>query len=103
MKKNTTSLVIDLSDLDSGLYANMESFPIDFYRCINNIHEVSVGNQNRALLLDFLTFNNIPFKESTRANLNWSFVEIFVKSDVYLSPNHHIELRVREILNQQNQ
>lgn len=102
MNKNTTSLVIDLSDLDNGLYANLESFPITYYRSINNVHEISIVRKNIALLLDYLTLNKIPFKETVRGCTTESFVEIFVKSDVFLAPNHHIELRVRAVLNPQN-
>jgi|688.fasta_scaffold243883_4 hypothetical protein len=93
---DTTSLVIDLSDLDNKIHANMKSFPITFYRSNDNTHTISIERKNISSLLSYLTLNNISFKETVRGDTTLSFVEIFVKSDVFLAPNHHIELRVRE-------
>ena len=99
MKDKITSLVIDLSGLDDSMYANMSSFPITFYRFTNGIHEVQLRKDNAELLSNFLTLNNVPYKRIGNDNDDFGiFIKIFVESDVYLDPNHHVELRVRNIL-----
>jgi hypothetical protein len=91
-------MVLNLSDLDTDLYANMESFPMTFYRFTDNVHEVSVSNKTGVSLSKFLTINKIPFKKTSRGSyIKESWFEIYVNSDIFLEPNHHIELRVRSI------
>jgi hypothetical protein len=98
--KNITSLLINLSDLDTGTHANIENFPITFYRLIDNIHEVSISNKIGVALSEFLTINKVPYKKTSRGvEIEESWFEIYVNSDIFLEPNHHIELRVRSINN----
>jgi hypothetical protein len=91
-------IVLNLSELDTDLYANMESFPMTFYRFMDNIHEVSISDKNGLLLSKFLTTNKIPFKKTSRGSyVKESWFEIYVNSDIFLEPDHHVELRVRSI------
>ena len=102
MKDEITSLVIDLSNLDNEMYANIEYFNIKFYRFIDNIHEVQISNNNINSLLDFLNLNNVPYlhtKHSKGIDEEFgTYVQIFVESNVFMSPNNHVELRVKSII-----
>ena len=102
MKKNETLLILNLSNLDNEMYANIGYFNIMFYRFIDNTHEVQISNNNINSLLDFLNLNNVPYlhtKHSEGIDKEFgTYVQIFVESNAFMLPNNHIELKVKSII-----
>jgi len=93
--KKTTSLVIDLSfsSFNTSIMAMMESFEIDFFHMQKAGHwRVSMEEKAKNELTKFLNDLNIPNKVDG-FQTGWYFVHFQLDAQIYMQPNHHIELR----------
>ena len=97
MSNKEFGLVLDLSWLETNesMFAILERFAIDFYRFVNNQHEIKL-NDDKDKLCEFLKSNNIDFTcEVSRADEKDFWVSFELKADTYLDVTDRIELRAR--------
>lgn len=97
MSNKEFGLVLDLSWLETNesMFAILERFTIDFYRFVNNKHEIKL-NDDKDKLCEFLKSNNIDLTcEVSRADEKDFWVSFELKADTYLDVTDRIELRAR--------
>ena len=97
MSNRKFGLVIDLTNLETNdtIFAVLERFAINFYRFVDNKHEVKL-NDDKDMLCEFLKANNIDFTcEVSRADENNFWVSFELNADVYLDVTDHIQLRAK--------
>ena len=96
MDKKTTKLIIDLSSSaqHESIYADMESFEINFFRmCKPNQFTVRIEDDSiRAEFIKYLEDKKIIHDIGDHC-----FITIHLQSQIFVKPNHHIELRVIDL------
>jgi len=95
--KEETSLLINLSWSSHNAEINslIGKFDITDYHYCNKTkqHRISVLNQTKSTeILTFLSSNKIP-ATATQHTETLIFIYFDLMADIYMQPNHHIELR----------
>ena len=96
MEKNYLLINTSWHPKNTSIYGQLDKFYIDFYRLVDNQHEVSITTDCDKLET-FLKGHEIPYTKVLFGDdnlIHW-WVKFKLECDVYVKLNSHIELRAK--------